>query len=97
MEASNYKTGEAAILASTVIDSGEATCLQFWYHMKGRDIGSLNVYVETNESKTLVWSRVGEQGDMWNFGQAGHKSYSKSYKVMVPLLWQHIYYQQRLL
>jgi len=49
--------------------------------MKGKDIGSLNVYIQTNESRTLVWKRTGEQGDNWNFGQVGHKGDSNSYNV----------------
>ena len=81
LEASDYKTGGTAILASNAIDAAKATCAQFWYHMKGSDIGSLNVYIQTNESKTLVWNRTGEQGDYWNFGQVGHKGDFRSYKV----------------
>ena len=76
-----HKAGESAVLASSLIEAGKATCVQFWYHMKGKDIGSLNVYIQTNESRTLVWKRTGEQGDNWNFGQVGHKGDSNSYKV----------------
>ena len=44
-------------------------------------MGSLNIYIQTNQSKTLVWKRTGEQGNKWNFGQVGHKNDSRSYKV----------------
>jgi len=87
LEASDpHKAGESAVLASSVIEAGKATCVQFWYHMKGKDIGSLNVYIQTNESRTLVWKRTGEQGDNWNFGQVGHKGDFESYKVRLSFL-----------
>ena len=53
--------------------------------MKGKDIGSLKVYIQTNETKTLVWSTTGAQGDKWKFGQVGYKGDSKSYNVGVIL------------
>jgi len=81
-----HKAGESAVLASSLIEAGKATCVQFWYHMKGKDIGSLKVYIQTNESRTLVWKRTGEQGNNWNFGQVGHKEDFSSYKVRLPLL-----------
>ena len=53
--------------------------------MKGKDIGRLKVYIQTNETKTLVWDTTGAQGDKWKFGQVGYKGDSKSYKVGVIL------------
>ena len=85
LEASEQKEGEPAILLSSVIGPGKAICVQFWYHMKGKDIGSLKVYIQTNETKTLVWNTTGAQGDKWKFGQVGYKGDSKSYKVGVIL------------
>ena len=85
LEASEQKAGEGAILASSAIVPGKPICLQFWYHMKGKDIGSLKVYIQTNETKTLVWNTTGEQGDKWNFGQVGYKGDLKNYKVGVIL------------
>ena len=85
LEASEQKAREGAILASSTIGPGKPICLQFWYHMKGKDIGSLKVYIQTNETKTLVWNTTGAQGDKWKFGQVGYKGHSKSYKVGVIL------------
>ena len=73
---------------SSIIGPGKSICVQFWYHMKGKDVGSLKVYIQTNQTnqtKTLVWNTTGEQGDKWNFGQVGYKGGSKSYKVGVIL------------
>ena len=74
IESSDYETSSVtAVLASGVVDSSERTCIQFWYHMRGREIGILNVYIRTNETRTLIWQLAGEQGDNWNFGQVGYK------------------------
>ena len=85
LEASDHKADETAVLTTSVTGPGKSTCVQYWYHMKGKDIGSLKVYIQTNEKKTLVWNTTGEQGDKWNFGQVGYKGDSKSYKVRVFL------------
>ena len=50
---------------------GKASCkLEFWYHMKGRDIGRLNVYIRSffsiyNKSEALWWSLSGNQDNAW--------------------------------
>ena len=85
LEASDHKADETAVLTSSIIGPGKSTCVQFWYHMKGKDIGSLKVYIQTNETKTLVWNTTGEQGGKWNFGQVGYKGDSKSYEVRESL------------
>ena len=85
LEAPDHKADETAVLTTSIIGPGKSTCVQFWYHMKGKDIGSLKVYIQNNETKTLIWNTTGEQGDKWNFGQVGYKGDSKSYKVRVFL------------
>jgi hypothetical protein len=56
-------------LISIVEQPENGRCLEFWYHMYGRDIGQLNVYVGTNSSgneiRTLLWSRGANIGDVW--------------------------------
>ncbi|CAH3196068.1 unnamed protein product, partial [Porites evermanni] len=83
LEASEQKAGEGAILVSSIIGPGKSICVQFWYHTKGKDVGSLKVYIQTNQTKTLVWNTTGEQGDKWNFGQVGYKGGLKNYKVIL--------------
>ena len=85
LEASEQKAGEGAILFSSIIGPGKSICVQFWYHMKGKDVGSLRVYIQTNQTKALVWNTTGEQGDKWNFGQVGYRGDLKSYQVGVIL------------
>ena len=42
-------------------------CLRFWYHMNGRDINALNVYLKSGSNLgTPVWTKQGEQGNVWH-------------------------------
>lgn len=43
-------------------------CLEFWYHMLGRNIHSLNInqYMENSQTEYLIWSLSDDQGDKWN-------------------------------
>ncbi|CAF4044180.1 unnamed protein product, partial [Rotaria sordida] len=63
------RPGNKARLISIVEQPQNGRCLQFWYHMYGRNIGQLNVYVSTNTSnndtRILVWSRGANVGDVW--------------------------------
>ncbi|KAH3879953.1 hypothetical protein DPMN_003864, partial [Dreissena polymorpha] len=45
-------------------------CVQFWYHMYGADIGSLNIYMATGSELPgkLLWTVSGNQGDVWKSG-----------------------------
>lgn len=46
----------------------EGVCLEFWYHMYGPHIGTLNVYVDTFGQKSWRWSKTGSQGNRWKKG-----------------------------
>ncbi|XP_048583834.1 uncharacterized protein LOC5504590 isoform X1 [Nematostella vectensis] len=74
IEASGHKQDEAARLVSGVLDANETVCLQFWYHMYGRHIGSLRVIITSNTTATLVWEQRGDKGDVWRYGQIALKS-----------------------
>ena len=44
------------------------SCLSFWYHMYGSQIGSLNVYVKNSSATALgiaKWNISGQQGNVW--------------------------------
>ena len=44
-------------------------CLQFYYHMRGRSIGKLTVYVKVvGGSMYPEWVKEGEVGNDWNLG-----------------------------
>ena len=57
-EASTRSPGETATLISPTLNSAQAYCLRFWYHMHGADMGALNVFLRP--SSTLIWVRAGE-------------------------------------
>lgn len=46
--------------------------IRFFYHMYGSHIGTLNIYTATTYGQpgTLVWSKSGNQGDVWLRGEA---------------------------
>uniref|UniRef100_A0AAV2JJE0 MAM domain containing glycosylphosphatidylinositol anchor 2a n=1 Tax=Knipowitschia caucasica TaxID=637954 RepID=A0AAV2JJE0_KNICA len=44
---------------------GPAYCFSFYYHMYGKHIGSLAVFLRQKASDAQVWSLNGNQGDRW--------------------------------
>ena len=83
IEASQRHPGDKARILSELIESNETTCFQIWYHMHGVHIGSLSVYLSTNQSEKLVWRQSGDKGNRWRFGQAALYSPGR-YKVGFP-------------
>lgn len=61
------RKGDTAQLTSPVLSptSAKGSCLKFWYHMFGPNIGTLNLYLQTANGKTLFWSKTSSQGDSW--------------------------------
>ena len=60
-------------------------CMDFWYHMYGRHIGTLNVHLSVSSPSSdtesvLIWSRSGNKGDQWLNGQVSIKS-SRSFRL----------------
>eukprot|EP00795_Rhopilema_esculentum_P002911 gene2911-1150_t len=44
------------------------SCLSFWYHMHGTQIGRLHVYLKSSSTRALglpSWSAIGQQGEEW--------------------------------
>lgn len=59
----------------------------FWYHMSGRDVGMLNVYLhESHNSQVTLWSRSGDQGDRWRPGRVTVASPLGPYQVYVQAI-----------
>ena len=68
------KPGEKARLVSQAFSSlpSSGRCVQFWYHMFGSDIGTLNVIWKTgpgNGSESVIWSLSGQKGNKWLNGR----------------------------
>jgi len=78
------KDGDNARLMSPVIPSdkttGKSHCFTFWFHMYGPHINALNVYKLAGGSYTKLWTRSGNNGDVWRYGQLDLTS-SYTYQV----------------
>jgi len=77
-DARNKPSGSKAKLETPVFSfSGGGKCLSFYYHMHGSTMGKLNVYVGSK----LVWTRSGDQGDVWRQASLALPVSSGTHKV----------------
>ena len=62
---------------------GTGKCVQFWYHMYGDHIGSLevNMRIGNDISETIVWKLEGNQNNIWKQGQAPFLSRKQNMEV----------------
>ena len=67
IEVSPQRPTQSARLSSPAVSvsSSSTKCLNFWYHMYGPHVGSLNVYTNTTTLGSSIWSRNGTQGNQW--------------------------------
>lgn len=64
---SRLKKAELTFTAKSVIPGMK--CMQFWYSMRGANVGSLNIYIITDvQEQSPVWTKSGTQGPTWNLG-----------------------------
>ena len=72
-----YTGDEARFFSSIQTKLNQSICLNFWYHMFGEDIDTLNIYLDQHESqlisskfnRTLIWKKTGSQGNKWIEGR----------------------------
>ncbi len=71
IEASSPRSkGHKAWLQSPTFSPSNGRCLQFWYHMYGYQVGTLNVLKYENSSRSSpLYSLSGSQGNMWRIAQ----------------------------
>lgn len=73
METSNQNgKGQTAYLLSPPVSSSSGShCLSFFYHMKGKTMGTLNVYVvdtvDPQKHYALLTTITGDQGNNWHY------------------------------
>ncbi|XP_072182118.1 MAM and LDL-receptor class A domain-containing protein 1-like [Diadema setosum] len=71
IEASGRRQGDYAWLLSEHFEPTGARCMEWWYHMYGQGMGTLNVYTQTEGTEPLLLSTVsGNQGNVWLLGKA---------------------------
>lgn len=57
--------GDVARITSPPVAPG-VKCLNFWYHMFGPHVDTLNVYAKTGLNlRNPVWTKTGTQGNFW--------------------------------
>ncbi|XP_066300034.1 MAM and LDL-receptor class A domain-containing protein 1-like [Branchiostoma lanceolatum] len=62
--------GDIARLTSAVYPQTSGQCLEFYYHMLGADIGTLNVYASVAGNRGFpIWTLSGEQGNLWTIAR----------------------------
>lgn len=60
------RPGQKAQLIGKSNTATQGSCLQFYYHMYGSDMGTLNVYTRTgNANGNPIWRKTGNQGNRW--------------------------------
>lgn len=68
---SNYRlkpTHKARLISPPMQPHTRTSCVVFWYHMYGRDVETLNIYVRSIDG-TLgnpKWTLSGDQGNYWH-------------------------------
>jgi len=84
------KEGSRVVLETPLIMAAEA-CLKFAYHMFGRSIGSLEVYIRRGKHFKKLWSKKGEQGNKWHLAEVNLKV-NIEYKVCVIYVMYFVYF-----
>ncbi|KAK3721861.1 hypothetical protein QZH41_011497 [Actinostola sp. cb2023] len=68
-QSSSSSSNDVARLISPTAKSAGSKCLRFWYHMFGKKVDYLRVYVNSSYNASLgypVWQMRGSQGNQWN-------------------------------
>lgn len=77
------RRGDKARILSPQVPGGSPLCFQFFYHMYGPHIGTLNVFVKSvqlNGTQT-VWTKSLNQGNKWVFAQVTIPQVYTNYQV----------------
>jgi hypothetical protein len=85
LEVSGRQRGYKAILGSPMYGQSYSDCvLDFYYHMKGRDVGTLTFDLITGKGDvTTLWTVVGQQGSDWIHGQTYIGRREQSFKINI--------------
>ncbi|XP_041849179.1 MAM and LDL-receptor class A domain-containing protein 2 [Melanotaenia boesemani] len=80
----NDQTGQKASIYSPLYPEDKGSCVQLWYHMYGKGMGTLNVYQQGKDGKVaMIFSQTGDQGRLWRFAQASLLPRHHPYRIVV--------------
>uniref|UniRef100_A0AAX7UCA5 MAM domain-containing protein n=1 Tax=Astatotilapia calliptera TaxID=8154 RepID=A0AAX7UCA5_ASTCA len=69
---------------SPLYPADKGSCVQLWYHMYGKGMGTLNVYQQSEDGKeALIFSQTGDQGLLWRFARASLLPRLHPYRIVV--------------
>lgn len=70
---------ESAMVPPTSGKPNNMICLQFWYHMYGQHVDTLNLFMKRGQQLPAapIWTKSGTQGNRWRRGQVAVTSTSK--------------------
>jgi hypothetical protein len=71
---------DKARLVSPDLDSS-SNCLEFYYHMLGDHVDTLNVYLRSNSGDELIWTLSKNQSDAWKKAQVPLLSSDSQFQV----------------
>ena len=60
------KPGDIARMLSRHYPPTNGRCLKFWYHMYGRSVGGLGVFIHSEQGKEIILdTKAGNFGNQW--------------------------------
>ncbi|CAG2236370.1 unnamed protein product [Mytilus edulis] len=65
LNASKIEPGQKSNLTSATVSLQGDACFTFWFHMYGNVNGTLNVYLVSENMTQKLWSRSGNEPDLW--------------------------------
>jgi len=85
------KQDDRAFINTPPIDYGGTACVDFYYHMHGSAIGSLQLLTSTRGAGQPWWRKDGHQGDQWNLAQVQITLHPQDTVQFVGVRGQDIY------
>lgn len=86
----------ARITTPQFSNSQGSSCLSFWYHMYGANVGNLTLYLQDGPTKKMVFKRQGNQVNLWLYYAATLRPISSKFQVRL-FLCSWVFYGQRIL
>ncbi len=80
---------DIARLWSPLLPANTGNCAEWYYHMYGDDIGTLNIYIIPDGGKIgdypSVWTMERNQGNLWYIGRA-HVTHTSPYYLVFEVV-----------